>query len=49
MPRFVREEERAAQATTLIRTLVQDAARLGISVEELVRALNVETGAEIRE
>jgi GntR family transcriptional regulator len=49
VPTFVREEERAAQATRLIRTLLQDAARLGISVEELARALNVETGVDIRE
>ncbi len=49
VPTFVREEERAAQATMLVRTLLQDAARLGISVEELMRALNVETGVEIRE
>lgn len=49
VPTFVREEERAAQATKLVRTLLQDAARLGISVEELARALNVETGVEIRE
>jgi GntR family transcriptional regulator len=49
VPGFVREEERAAQATRLIRTLLQDAARLGISVEELARALNVETGVDIRE
>jgi len=49
VPGFVREEERAAQATRLVRALLQDAARLGISVEELVRALNVEIGVEIRE
>lgn len=49
VPAFLREEERAAHATRLVRTLLQDAARLGIAAEELARAFNAETGVEIRE
>jgi GntR family transcriptional regulator len=49
VPIFLREEERSAQAAKLVRALLQDAARLGIGVEELARALRAETGVEIRE
>ncbi len=49
VPTFLRDEERTAQATKLVRTLLQDAARLGIRVEELARALHAETGVDIRE
>jgi GntR family transcriptional regulator len=49
VPTFLRAEERTAQATKLVRTLLQDAARLGIGVEELARALHAETGVDIRE
>jgi GntR family transcriptional regulator len=49
VPGFMREDERAEQAVKLARRLLQDAARLGLSVEDLTRALNAELGVEIRE
>lgn len=49
VPSFLREEERAAQATQLVRRLLQDAARSGIGTEELARAFHAELGAEVRE
>ncbi len=49
VPTFLRDEERAAQATKLVRTMLQDAARLGIGADEIARALQTETGVEIRE
>ena len=49
VPGHVRDEERRARALELVRKLFQDAARLGIGVEELVQALETETGVEIRE
>ena len=49
VPSFQREEERAAQATRLVRKLLQDAARVGIGAEELAHAFRTEAGAEIRE
>lgn len=49
VPSFLREEERTAQATQLVRKLLQDAARVGIGVEELAHAFRTEAGAEIRE
>ena len=49
VPSFLREEERTVQATQLVRRLLQDAARVGIGVEELAHAFRTETGAEIRE
>ena len=49
VPTFLRDEERAAQAEKLVRKLLQDAARLGIGVEDLSRAFNAELGAEIIE
>jgi GntR family transcriptional regulator len=47
VPGFVRDEERTAQAETLVRKLLQEAARLGISAEELARVLAAEAGIEI--
>ena len=49
VPGFVRDDERAAQATKLVRKLLQDGARLGLTVEDLTRALEAEVGAEIYE
>jgi len=49
VPSFLRDEERAAQATKLVRKLLQDAARMGIGVEELTRALQALTGVQTRE
>ena len=49
VPSFLRDEERAIHASRLVRALLQDAARLGIGVEELTRAFRAETGAEILE
>jgi len=46
---YMRDEERATRAQQLVRKLLEDAARLGIGMEELARAFNVETGAEVRE
>lgn len=46
---FLKDEERATKAQQMVRRLLQDAARLGIGVEELSRAFNAEVGAEIRE
>ena len=46
---YMRDEERATRAQQLVRKLLEDAARLGIGMEELSRAFNAETGAEIRE
>lgn len=49
VPHHVRDEERRARALELVRKLLQDAARLGIGVDELAQALETETGVEIRE
>jgi GntR family transcriptional regulator len=49
VPRFQRQEERTAQAEKLVRKVIQDAARLGISAEEIAQVLAAEIGAEIRE
>jgi GntR family transcriptional regulator len=46
---FLRDEERATRAQQMVRKLLQDAARLGIGMEELSRAFNAEAGAEISE
>jgi GntR family transcriptional regulator len=48
VPTFLRDEERAAQAERLVRKLLQDAARLGIDIEDLAQAFNTEAGADIR-
>ena len=49
VPVIQREKERAAQAAQLVRRLLQDAARAGVGIEELTRALRTEAGVEIRE
>jgi hypothetical protein len=49
VPSFARDEERQAHAEALVRRLLQDAARLGIDVEDITRAFQAETGASIRE
>jgi GntR family transcriptional regulator len=49
VPTFLRDEERAAQAAKLVRKLLQDAARLGIDVEDMTRAFSAEVGVTIRE
>jgi GntR family transcriptional regulator len=49
VPTFVREEERAEQAEQLVRKVLQDAARLGIGVDEVTRAFNAEAGVTILE
>ncbi len=49
VPLFVRDEERTAQAEKLVRKLLQDAARLGISAEDIVQVLNAEVGVDFRE
>ena len=49
VPSFMRDEERTAQAQKLVRKVLQDAARLGLSVEDIARAFNAEAGVEIRE
>jgi GntR family transcriptional regulator len=49
VPEFQRAEERGAQATQLVRRLLQDAARAGVGMEELAQALRAEAGVEIRE
>ena len=41
---FLRDEERATKAQEMVRSLLQDAARLGIGAEELSRAFNAEAG-----
>lgn len=46
---LARAEERAAQATDMVRKLLQDAARVGIGAEELAHAFRTEAGVEIRE
>ena len=46
---FLKDEERATKAQQMVRKLLQDAARLGIGMEELSRAFNAEAGAEISE
>jgi GntR family transcriptional regulator len=49
VPSFLRDEERQAHAEKLVRGLLQDAARLGIDVEDLTRAFNAEVGVDIRD
>lgn len=43
------QEERDAQAALLVRRLLQDAARAGLTADEIARAFHAETGVEIRE
>lgn len=49
VPTLARTEEREAQAAQLVRKLLQDAARVGIGVEELAHAFNTQAGVGIRE
>lgn len=49
VPGFVRDEERTAQAEKLVREMLQEAARLGISAEEIARVLAAEIGVAIPE
>jgi GntR family transcriptional regulator len=49
VPAFMRDEERTAQAQKLVRKLLQDAARLGLSAEDIEQAFQAEAGVEIRE
>jgi len=49
VPTHLRDSERIAQAARLVRRLLQEAARLGIGVEELARAFSTEAGVEVRE
>jgi GntR family transcriptional regulator len=49
VPHFMRDEERTAQAEKLVRKLLQDAARLGISADEILQVLSVEAGVDVRE
>ncbi len=49
VPTFLRDEERTAHAEKLVRKMLQDAARLGIAAEDLLRAFHTEVGAEIHE
>lgn len=46
---YLKDEERASRAQQMVRSLLEDGARLGIGVEELSRAFNAEAGAEISE
>jgi len=46
VPAPLREEERSAHATRLVRKLLQDGARLGIGSDELTEAFEAETGAK---
>lgn len=46
---FLRDEERATRAQELVRTLLTDAARLGIGADEIARAFQAEIGVEIHE
>jgi GntR family transcriptional regulator len=45
----LRDEERKAQATELVRKVIQEAARRGIGADDLARAFNSEAGVEICE
>lgn len=49
VPTFVRDEERTAHAEALVRKMLQDAARLGIDADDLMRVFQAEVGAEIHE
>ena len=46
---YLMDEERATRAQELVRALLQDAARLGVGIDEVARAFQAETGVEIRE
>lgn len=46
VPGFLRAEERTAQAEKLVRKLLEDAARLGISADDILQVLSAEIGVE---
>lgn len=46
---YLRDEEKEAQATELVRKVIQEAARRGIGVDDLARAFDREAGVETRE
>ena len=46
---FLRDEERSTKAQEMVRRLLQDAARLGVGVDEISRAFAAETGVEVGE
>jgi len=46
---YVRDEEREAQATEIVRRAMQEAARRGLGADELARAFEREAGVKIRE
>jgi GntR family transcriptional regulator len=49
VPGYLADEERSAQAEKLVRKLLQDAARLGLSADDLARVFAVETGLVLDE
>ena len=49
VPSSTRDEERAVQAGKMVRRLLQDAARVGIGMEELAHAFTTEAGVNVRE
>ncbi len=49
MAEYRKKEEVAARAAELVRGLLEDAARLGIGVDELARAFATEAGVEVHE
>jgi GntR family transcriptional regulator len=46
---YLRDEEREAQATEIVRKAMQEAARRGLGADDLKRAFEREAGVEIRE
>jgi GntR family transcriptional regulator len=44
---FLRDEERATRAQQMVRKLLEEAARLGIGLDDLTRAFDAEVGAEV--
>ncbi|MDH3271979.1 MAG: GntR family transcriptional regulator [Gemmatimonadota bacterium] len=46
---FLRDEERALRASEMVRSLLADAARLGIGAEEIAHAFDAEIGVPTRE
>jgi len=49
MAEYRKHEEVAARATELVRKLFEDAARLGIGVDDVARAFAAEAGVEVHE
>ena len=46
---YLRDEEREAQATEIVRKAMQEAARRGLGADDLARAFQREAGVKIRE